>query len=245
MGALEGKVAIITGGAGGQGSAEARLFVNEGASVVATDIDEKRGRALVAELGDAVVFARHDITSAEDWARVVKLACDRFGGIDILVNNAGIVAYGSVEEIKEAELRRLFDVNFYGAFLGVQAVVTPMTKRGGGAIVNTVSAAALRGYAGNFGYGVSKWALRGLSRYCAVDLVKKRIRVNAILSGAVETEMINRPEAASVLAAAKATVPMNRFAEPEEIARLALFLASDASSYMAGSELVADGGMSA
>jgi 3alpha(or 20beta)-hydroxysteroid dehydrogenase len=242
MGSLTGKVAVVTGGAGGQGSAEARLFAREGAAVVITDIDERHGEALAKELAGAALFLRHDITSEQDWVRIVETTRARLGGIDILVNNAGITAYGSVEQIGRPEMQRLLDVNFFGAFLGVQAVIPAMVERGGGSIVNTVSAAALRGHEGVFGYGVSKWALRGLSRYCAVDLVKKRIRVNAILSVAVETQMINRPDAVVAIEASRKRVPMERFAQPEEIAQIALFLASDASSYMTGAEIVADGG---
>jgi 3alpha(or 20beta)-hydroxysteroid dehydrogenase len=242
MGSLTGKVAIVTGGTGGQGRAEARLFAREGAAVVITDIDERHGESLAKELGEAALFVPHDIVSAKDWARVVEVARTRFGGIDILVNNAGITAYGSVEEITRPEMQHLLDVNCFGAFLGVQAVIPAMAERGGGSIVNTVSAAALRGHQGVFGYGVSKWALRGLSRYCAVDLVKKGVRVNAILSVAVETQMINRPDAAAAIEASRKRVPMERFAQPEEIAQIALFLASDASSYMTGAEIIADGG---
>jgi 3alpha(or 20beta)-hydroxysteroid dehydrogenase len=151
----------------------------------------------------------------------------------------------TLENIKEAEFRRYFEINVFGSFLGMQAVIEPMAKRGGGSIVNIASAGALRGYAGVFGYGVSKWAMRGLSRYAANDLVKMNIRVNSILSGMIQTDMIDTQDASALVERAKMMVPMGRLGQPAEMATIALFLASSASSYMTGAELVADGGVNA
>jgi 3alpha(or 20beta)-hydroxysteroid dehydrogenase len=242
---LKDKVAIITGGAKGQGAAEAQLFLKEGAAVVITDIDERKGQALAETLGDRALFIRHDIGSHTEWMQVVDLALARFGGIDILVNNAAVWGATTLENIKEAEFRRYFEINVFGSFLGMQAVIEPMTKRGGGSIVNIASAGALRGYAGVFGYGVSKWAMRGLSRYAAHDLVKMNIRVNSILSGMIQTDMIDTQDASALVERAKMMVPMGRLGQPAEMATIALFLASSASSYMTGAELVADGGVNA
>jgi 3alpha(or 20beta)-hydroxysteroid dehydrogenase len=244
MGALQGKVAIITGASRGQGAAEARLFYAEGAAVVLTDVVSHGGHELAEELGERAVFIRHDVSDKTGWAQVADSAKSHFGGIDILVNNAGVTGYQSVETIEAAEMQRYLDIHLYGAIFGIQAVLPLMAPRGG-AIINVASTAALRGNASYVGYGVSKWAVRGLTRYAAHDLVKHNIRINTILPGGVDTPMLNRPDATALVAAARAAVPMKRFGTAEELAKVALFLASDASSYLTGSEIVVDGGLNA
>lgn len=242
MGVLDGKVAVITGASRGQGEAEARLFHAEGASVLLTDISAA-GDAVAADLGDRAAFHAHDVTSVADWAAVAAFARERFGKVDILVNNAGIAGYESVDEITPAQLQHYLDIHLFGAVYGIQAVLPLMGK--GGSIINVASTAALRGYARYVGYGVSKWALRGLTRYAAQDLVSRGIRVNTILPGGVETPMLIRDDDGDLIQAARDAVPMKRFATARELAEAALHLASDRSSYMTGAEIVVDGGLNA
>ena len=242
MGVLTGKTAIITGGASGQGAEEARLFVAEGACVVLTDLNPA-GAKLAAELGDKAHFVQHDVSRQSDWKNVVDQASARFGAIDILVNNAGIVGFEPIETLSAARMQKYLDTHVMGALFGIQAVV-PHMPASGGSIVNIASVAAIRGIPSLTGYGTSKWALRGLSRYAAQDLAHRHIRVNCVLPGGVDTPMIvgDNPE---LIDAVLATVPMRRYAQASEIAKLVLFLASDQSSYMTGSEIVADGGQNA
>jgi 3alpha(or 20beta)-hydroxysteroid dehydrogenase len=243
MGLLEGKVALITGAARGQGAAEARLFHAEGASLVLTDINTG-GEALAAEFGERALFVRHDVSRREEWQTVAELARDRFGKVDILVNNAGIAGYEPVQTITAEQMQRYLDIHLMGALFGIQAI-EPLMPASGGSIVNIASTAALRGYRTYVGYGASKWALRGLSRYAAQDLVERSIRVNTVLPGGVDTPMLGQSAGAELIAAARAAVPMQRFGTADELARTVLFLASDLSSYMTGAELVVDGGLNA
>lgn len=241
MGLLDGKVAVITGGARGQGAAEARLFVSEGASVIITDVNPA-GADLAAELGEKAVFQRHDVSSEGDWKIVADLAQQRFGKVDILVNNAGVAGWEPTQTVTPDQMRRYFDIHVMGALFGIQAIA-PLMPESGGSIVNIASIAALGGIPGYVGYGTSKWALRGLSRYAARDLAAQNVRVNCVLPGGVETEMLNfGGEAKEVIDASRAMVPMKRFGDVGEIAQVVLFLASDNSSYMTGAEIVADGG---
>ena len=244
MGLLDGKVAIITGAARGQGEAEARLFHAEGASLVLTDVNPA-GEALAKELGDNVVFQRHDVAAQADWHAVADLAKRSFGKVDVLVNNAGITGIEPTDTIAPAEMQRYLDIHVYGPLFGIQAIV-PLMPASGGSIVNIASIAALRGYPSYIGYGTSKWALRGLGRYAAYDLADRGIRVNTVLPGGVDTPMLNEAGAPTPLIdAMRAAVPMKRFASAHELAQTVLFLASDLSSYMTGAELIVDGGVSA
>lgn len=242
MGVLEGKVAIITGGARGQGEAEARLFHAEGAAVVVTDLNEA-GQALADELGERAAFIRHNVANAEEWRAVIALAKQRFNKVDILVNNAGITGYEAVDQITPDEMQHYLNIHMFAALHGIQAVLPIMPD--GGSIINVASTAALRGMAGYVGYGVSKWALRGLTRYAAHDLVGRNIRVNTILPGGVETPMVMRDDDGGLIDMARAAVPMKRFGTCQELAEAALYLASDRSSYMTGAEMVIDGGLNA
>lgn len=244
MGFLDGKIAIITGAARGQGAAEARLFAAEGAKVILTDLDEATGTALAAELGEAALFHRHDVASRTDWDSVADLVHMRHGRADILVNNAGITGYEAVQSITAEQMQRYLDIHLFGALHGIQAIA-PLMTGDSGSIINIASSAALRGLPGYVGYGVSKWALRGLTRYAANDLVGQNIRVNTVMPGGVETSMLAQSAGADLINAARAQVPMKRFAAAEELARTVLFLASDQSSYMTGAEIVVDGGLNA
>lgn len=237
---LNGKVAIITGAARGQGAAEARLFVEEGASVVLTDVDEG-GHALAAELAPDSVFLKHDVGDPVMWAHVVATTLARFGRVDILVNNAGIYVPGPLASTSLADFERHISVNQIGPFLGMQAVLAPMRAAAGGAIVNVSSAAAMRGLPGQLAYATTKWALRGMTKCAASELAPLGIRVNSVHPGLVDTPMLggNSPEQ---LAALRAMVPMRRLARATEIADLVLFLCTDAASYITGAEIMIDGG---
>jgi 3alpha(or 20beta)-hydroxysteroid dehydrogenase len=242
QGRLEGKVAVITGAARGQGEAEARLFVAEGAHVVLTDVLADEVAAVAASLGDAAVSTAHDVADEAAWAVVVELATERFGGIDVLVNNAAIHRIRPLLDETAPDLRRIMDVNLIGPVLGIQAVVPAMKARSGGAVVNISSLAAHNGFWGHGAYGSTKWALRGLSRTAAVELGPLGIRVNSVYPGMVDTAMLPPAGDPGTDAARTAHVPLGRVGRPGEIAEAVLFLASDASSYMTGAELVIDGG---
>ena len=242
MGLLDGKVAVITGAARGQGEAEARLFYAEGASLVLTDVNPA-GETLAKTLGDRAVFLRHDVAAQADWRAVADLAERSFGKVDVLVNNAGINGFESIETITPAAMQRYLDVHLYGPMFGIQAIVPLMPA--GGSIINVASTAALGGYPNCVGYSTSKWALRGLSRNAAQDLIGRGIRVNTVLPGCVDTPMLSQAGALGIelIEGARAAVPMKRFGTAQELAQSVLFLASDQSSYMTGAELVVDGGL--
>jgi len=240
VGRLDGRVAIVTGGARGQGAAEARRFVAEGARVVVADLLLEDGRAVAAALGPDAVFAPLDVTDARQWAAAVETCIRAFGNPTVLVNNAGVLGETPVRGGDEAEFRRIVDVNLVGAYLGMRAVAEPMITAGGGSIVNVSSVAGLRGVSGMGAYSASKFGLRGLTKSAARELAPFGIRVNSVHPGGVATEML-----ATVGDDAFAHQPIPRRATPDEIANLVLFLASDESSFSTGSEFVADGGSTA
>lgn len=243
MGRLNGKVALISGAARGQGEAEARRFVAEGARVVLGDVLEPECRAVVESLGEAARGLRLDVTQEEDWARAVATAQGAFGRLDVLVNNAGIVRTGFLEETSLADYRAVIDVNQVGTFLGMRAVVPAMRESGGGSIINISSNAGIEGVQGVIGYVASKWAIRGMTKTAALELGRYGIRVNSVHPGGVATPMIGADDFDSVdQDAVWSAQPIPRVGQPEEIANLVLFLASDESSYSTGSEFVADGG---
>jgi 3alpha(or 20beta)-hydroxysteroid dehydrogenase len=247
MGRLDGKIALITGAARGQGECEARLFAAEGAQVLLTDVLDE-GTTVAASIGEAADYTHLDVTSAEQWRRAVERCVARFGRPNVLINNAGIMVPGTLLECDEATFRKTLDINLTGAFLGIKAVAPSMIDGGGGSIVNISSVAALVARPGYTAYGTSKWGLRGLTKYAAMELGHHGIRVNSIHPGAVATPMTLpdlSPEAVAERNAVLAHLPIPRWAQPDEIARLALFLASDESSFSTGSEFVADGGRSA
>lgn len=241
MGCLEGKVAIITGGASGQGWAEAVLFRNEGANVVIADIRWDDARRADPEMADAL-WLKHDVSRDDDWAQLIDGAMRRFGRIDILVNNAGICFPSSLLDTDLDDMERHYRVNALGVYLGMKHVSDPMAKSGGGSIVNISSGAALRGIKSMFAYTASKWAMRGMTRCAALDLADLGIRVNGIYPGLIDTPMqADTPvEQRNALAAG---IPLKRIGAPEEVAAACLFLVSDAASYVTGAELSVCGGL--
>lgn len=240
MGRLEGKVAIITGAARGQGAAEARAFVAEGARVVLTDIDPA-GIDVAEKIGEHAIFISHDVSDRQSWKNVVHRAVARFGKLNILVNNAGIYRPGSIGETDEALLDLHHNINVKGAFLGIAEVAEHMAAAGGGSIINTSSITGLRGYAGILAYGTSKWAVRGMTRCAAAELAPHRIRVNSIHPGLIDTPMI-ATNSAEFNEAAVAATPLGRIGLVDDVAALATFLASDESSYITGAAMPVDGG---
>jgi 3alpha(or 20beta)-hydroxysteroid dehydrogenase len=240
MARLDGKVILISGGARGQGAAEARLCVAEGARVVIGDVLEAEGRALAAELGSAATFLRHDVTDERAWQQAVD-AARAFGGLHGLVNNAGIYQPRTLMETDTELFERHMRINQLGCFLGMKCVVPLMEQSGGGSIVNISSVAGLRGSPGAIAYSATKWALRGMTKAAAIDLAPRRIRVNSVHPGPIDTEMLNvrTPEQN---ARRVQQVPMKRMGSSEEVAQLVLFLLSDESAYITGAEVAIDGG---
>ncbi|KUR81072.1 SDR family NAD(P)-dependent oxidoreductase [Novosphingobium sp. Fuku2-ISO-50] len=244
MGRLDGKVAIITGGARGMGEATSRRFVAEGAKVAIADVLEDRGQALAAELGDAARFWKLDVTSEDAWTRVVAEVEAAFGGIDVLVNNAGILLFKSILDTTKADYERVLGVNLVGEFLGVRSVAPGMIARGRGSIVNISSVDGMKGANSLVAYASSKWGVRGLTKVAAMELGHKGIRVNSVHPGGVDTVMSNHDgRARSDVDKAYDNVPLQRIGGPEEVAAASLFLASDDASYLNGAEIVVDGGM--
>ena len=238
-GRLAGKVALISGGARGQGEAEARLFVAEGAKVVIGDVLESEGKAVADDLGDDALFVPLDVTDQAAWAGAVAAAEERFGPITVLVNNAGILGFERVDKVKRADFDRIMQVNVTGVLLGIQAVTPSMTKAGGGSIVNISSTSGLTGLPFVAAYSTSKWAVRGLTKCAAIDLGHKGIRVNSVHPGGVDTPMI---AGTTSDAPYYKRLPVPRIGVPDDVARTVLFLASDEASYIAGAELAVDGG---
>lgn len=240
---LDGKVAIVTGGARGMGASHVKRFVKEGAKVVFTDINAEGGKALEAELGENVKFVQQDVTKADDWKRVIEEAENTFGPVNILVNNAGISMSKSLMEITEEEYRRIIDINQVSVFLGTKAVVPSMQKAGGGSIINISSINGIVG--GAIGYTDSKFAVRGFTKAAALQLAHLGIRVNSVHPGVIETPMVTQGDAVEVIKEFAKQIPVGRMAQPEEVSNLVLYLASDESSYSTGSEFVIDGGLTA
>ncbi|WP_093422001.1 glucose 1-dehydrogenase [Saccharopolyspora flava] len=239
MGRVEGKVAVITGGARGMGAAHARALIAEGGRVVIADVLDEQGQALAEELGEAARYAHLDVTRPEDWERVTEFAVAEFGLLDVLVNNAGIVNGSAIEHFDLDHWQQIVDVNLTGTFLGLRAAVEPMKAAGGGSIVNVSSIEGLRGSAWAHGYVATKWAVRGLAKSAAVELAAHGIRVNSLHPGMVRTPMTaDLPE--DIIKA-----PLGRAADPEEVAAFVVFLASEESSFATGSEFVVDGGATA
>lgn len=242
---LENKVAIVTGAARGQGAAEAKLFASEGAIVVLTDVLSGEGEETAAECGGT--FLHHDVSSEEAWQRVVDETLSQHGRIDVLVNNAGIFHRAKMIDHTLDDFRRLLDINTVGVFLGMRTVAPSMMEREAGSIVNISSVAGLVGAPGSIGYGASKFAVTGMTKTAAFELARFGIRVNSIHPGIIETEMIHEVVSHDQgrLDRMAAGTPLRRAADPSEIANLALYLASDDSSFSTGSEFVADGGVTA
>jgi 3alpha(or 20beta)-hydroxysteroid dehydrogenase len=245
MGRLDGKVALITGGARGMGKSHVRHFVAEGARVVFGDVLDDKGAYVAAQLGDqSCRYIHHDVTSETGWAAAVALATEAFGKLDVLVNNAGILTFAPIADMTLADFRRVLEVNAVGCWLGMKAAIDPMTKAGGGSIINISSIEGFTGAAGLSAYSASKFAIRGMTKAAAQELGQFGIRVNSVHPGGVLTRMVlDQANTGRDGERFLANLPLARFAEPAEISRLVAYLASDESSYSTGSEFVADGGL--
>ena len=248
MNRLDNKVAIVTGGAQGQGAEICRAFVAEGAKVVIADIAKEAGQALADELAGPegkVYFAHHDVSDEGSWTTLVEEANARFGPVDVLVNNAGILRFGEIERMPVEEFELVFRVNQLGCFLGMKAVARTMRKNGGGSIINASSIEGLGGMAACAAYSATKFAIRGMTKVAAMELGPKGIRVNSVHPGMVDTPMtrVHGGDAAMEYGASK--VPLRRVAVPADIAPLYVYLASDESSYVNGAEIAIDGGVTA
>lgn len=244
MGRVEGKVAIVTGGARGMGASHVRRLVHEGAKVVFTDLLDAEGNALAESLGDSARFAHHDVTSEVQWQQVVDDAEAQFGAVSILVNNAGIAVWGAIESLEEADYRRVIDVNQVSVFLGMKAVLPSMKRAGGGSIINISSSAGLVGVPLCSAYVASKFAVRGMTKTAAIELAPYDIRVNSIHPGFIRTPMaVPSPDSEAALSGVIDATPAGRMGEPDEVSSIVLMLASDESRFSTGAEFVVDGGL--
>jgi 3alpha(or 20beta)-hydroxysteroid dehydrogenase len=244
---LEGKVAIVTGAAGGIGAAASRRLAGEGALLLLTDTDAAGAGALAEELGGGVGAHVHDVTSEADWHAVVSSALERHGRIDVLLNNAGVFLAAPLMDTSLEAFRGVIDVNVVGVFLGMRAVAQTMTEQRAGSIINLSSVAGLMGSPYLVAYGASKWAVRGMTKVVAKELAQFGVRVNSLHPGQIDTEMNARqrertPELIDRLIRG---IPLRRIGTPQEIAHAVVYLASEESIYATGSELVIDGGTSA
>ncbi len=239
MGRLAGKVAIITGGARGQGASEGALFAAEGATVYLTDVLAEAGAKTAAEIG--ATFLDHDVTDPAGWAQVVDRVLADTGRVDVLVNNAGILHWATMTETPLEIWNRVVAVNQTGVFLGMQAVASAMKNQRGGSIVNISSIGGMRGASPCFAYGATKWAVRGMTKGAAQELGPFNVRVNSVHPGIIDTPMM----ADQPIAAMAERVPLRRYATADEVANLVLWLASDDAAYASGAEFTLDGGQTA
>jgi 3alpha(or 20beta)-hydroxysteroid dehydrogenase len=249
MGRLDGKVALVSGAARGMGQAAARLFAAEGAKVAVCDIIDDEGKAVASEIGSSAIYQHLDVTREEDWAAATAATIAAYGKIDVLVNNAGIGELVPFVDMTLEDYRRVTEVNQTGVFLGMKAAIDPMTAAGGGSIINISSIDGLVAANMVLHYIASKWAVRGMTKAAAIELGPRGIRVNSVHPGFIHTSIgspdgVPRPEGRAVLDDfTKHWTPLGRSGEPDDIAKLVLFLASDDSAYSTGSEFVSDGGM--
>ena len=244
---LEGKVAFISGGARGMGAAEARMFAREGAMVAIGDVLEEEGRQVAAEIGEAggqAIFVSLDVTSESQWNDAIAATVERFGGLHVLVNNAGIGGGGNVEQTTEAEWDRTMDINAKGVFLGTKAAIPAMRQSGGGSIINISSQLGIVGVDNSSPqYQASKGAVRLLTKATAIQYAGEGIRCNSVHPGPIITPMTETGRAdRERYDLTVSRIPLGRYGEPDDVAYGVLFLASDESSFMTGSELVIDGG---
>ena len=242
MGRLDGKVALLSGAAHGQGAVEAELFVAEGARVVLGDVLDDEVQAVASALGDAAVPITLDVTDAGAWAAAVELAERSFGRLDVLVNNAGIMRAGMVADIALDDYRTVIEVNQIGTLLGMQAAIPALSRAGGGSIVNISSIDGITPMVGMVAYAASKFAVRGMTKVAALELGPLGIRVNSVHPGGVRTPMTSPDAVGFDVRPLFAGLPLGRIGEAEEIAPMVAFLASDESSYCTGAEFVIDGG---
>ncbi|KRE59630.1 SDR family NAD(P)-dependent oxidoreductase [Paenibacillus sp. Soil750] len=247
---LLGKTAIVTGGANGIGKATVKKFLEQGAKVVFTDINEQLGNQTLDEfksISNEVVFIKHDVQKEADWGLVVNTTIDKFGTIDILFNNAGIYSTKPVTDYAVEEWQTLLGINVMGVFLGMKHAVTTMIAQKSGSIINTSSVAGIKGAADTTLYGASKGAVRTMSKDLAKEVAAHQVRVNSIHPGVIQTQMGDAVASGKQVTTTQlaAGIPLNRVGTPEEVADLVVFLASDESSFITGTEMVIDGGMTA
>ncbi len=240
---LQDKVIIITGAAQGMGATHARMCIEAGAKVVLTDINAEKGQALAAELGSQALFIQHNVTSEDDWTQVIAATQAYFGTINVLVNNAGITQSKSILETSLDDYRRILEINQVSVFLGMKAVIPSMQASKQGSIINISSINGLVG--GAIGYTDSKFAVRGMTKAAALECAPFGIRVNSVHPGVIATPMIMQGDTKAAVEAFAKSIPLRRVAQPEEVSRLVLYLASDDSSYSTGSEFIVDGGLTA
>jgi 3alpha(or 20beta)-hydroxysteroid dehydrogenase len=236
VGRVDGKVALISGGARNIGGASARMLVAEGAKVVIGDLLDEEGAALAEELGDAARYVHLDVTRDEDWRAAVEFTVAEFGKLNVLFNNAGIFNGGQLQRYKREQWQEMLDVNLTGAFLGMRASADAIIAAGGGSIINTSSIEGLRGTPWAHGYVASKWGLTGLTKSAAMELAPQGVRVNSLHPGRISTPATDQMPADLI------PIPLGRPGLPEEVATFVVFLASDESSFATGTEFVVDGG---
>ncbi len=248
MGRADGKVVIITGGAMGLGEADARRLVEEGARVTLADINEDAGCVLAAEIGEAALFVKHDVTDEASWQSVIEKTVAHFGKLDGLVNNAGLVIPGTVEEMTLEQWRALQSVNVDGVFLGCKYAVAEMKKNGSGSIVNMSSAAGLRASANLTGYNAGKAAVAMMTKSVALHAAQYGIRCNSVHPGMIRTPMVEAmlsqtPDPDAAFDAMQEGHALARHGQPIDIANIVLYLISDESAYATGGEFTVDGGL--
>jgi 3alpha(or 20beta)-hydroxysteroid dehydrogenase len=243
----EGKVALITGSAGGIGAAAARRLAEEGAQLLLTDTDAAGAEELAQELGSPASARAHDVTNERDWKGVISWALERHGRIDILLNNAGVFLAAPLAETSLEAFRGVIDVNVVGVFLGMRAVAPAMTEQQGGSIINVSSVAGLTGSPYLVAYSASKWAVRGMTKVVAKELASSGVRVNSLHPGQIDTDMNarQREKTPELIDRLIRGIPLRRIGTPQEIAQAVVYLACDESVYVTGSELVVDGGTTA
>jgi 3alpha(or 20beta)-hydroxysteroid dehydrogenase len=243
MGLLDGKVALVTGGARGQGASHAKGLVKEGAYVYLTDISDADGEALAKSLDGRAAYIHHDVSSEEEWAQAVARIAKEKGRLDVLVNNAGIYQQATIAETSVAMFDRITRINQLGTFLGMKWTQELLRKSGGGSIINVSSIAGMKGFQGALAYSGSKWAVRGMTKVAAVELAPDKIRVNTIYPGTIATGMLAENSDEVNRATLEAT-PLKRIAQPEEVTHLIVFLASPQSDFITGADISIDGGLS-
>jgi 3alpha(or 20beta)-hydroxysteroid dehydrogenase len=247
MGRLDGKVALVTGSARGQGEAVARRFVDEGARVVVADVLDDLGKQTASRLGESAYFRHLDVSDEDDWANAVTEALANLGHIDVLVNNAGILKFAAIADQTVADFQRIIAVNQLGAFLGMRAVAAAMTEQGGGSIVNVSSIEGLAGAPFLIAYNATKFAVRGMTKTAALELGPAGIRVNSVHPGLIDTGMVREAAGGDEVDLDEICqrVPLKRAGRTGDITGIMTFLASDESAYCTGSEFVVDGGATA
>ena len=248
MGKLDGQVALISGGARGQGEAQARLFAREGAAVAIGDVLEEDGKRVAESINDTggqATFRKLDVSDQSNWAEMVEHTTEQFGKLSILVNNAGILRGGLIETTTVQEYLETIKINQVGVWLGIRAAIKPMRDAGGGCIINTSSTAGLEGYFGAGAYVASKFAVRGLTKVAALELGRYNIRVNSVHPGPIDTPMIVNPDTPRRSDGEIGTnTAIPRLGRSDEVAKMMLFIAADA-TYSTGAEFVIDGGLTA